>query len=113
MGGVLRADVAWAQWDAMVHAANGVLGSRDDAAECATQALVQVLERPPVEVLNPEAFMVTIARRRAIDHVRSQARYRKAAMRSAPADLAIADIAEAVCEREQAAWVDELARRRL
>lgn len=60
----------------MVAAARRVLGDGDVAAECASEAIAQVLARRPTGVLIAEAYMVTIAKRRAIDHVRASSRAR-------------------------------------
>ncbi|MFN2539381.1 MAG: RNA polymerase sigma factor [Mycobacteriales bacterium] len=113
MVGTLSATQAWCQWDAMVSAAYGVLHDRDEATECATQAIVQVLERRPADVENAEAFMVTVAKRRAVDRIRAHARERHAMSRVVRDDLAAADVADAVCDQHEAAWVDQYARTRL
>lgn len=114
MPGELTVDEAWAHWDAMVAAARSVLRNRDAATECAMQAVVQVLEKRPVAVANPEAFLVTVAKRRAVDAVRRDVRARRAMLRAGALEqLVELDVAEGVCDRLEAAWLDATARHAL
>ena len=101
-------------WPAMVRVARSVLGSRHNAEECAAAALAQVVTRRPRDVGNYEAFMVTIAKRRAIDMLRAQdrARHREARL-VASTTLTVDDIAEAITSRAEAQWADATARQLL
>lgn len=108
---VLEADVVWAHWRPMVRAAYSVLGDRDDAVEAASEALAQVVARPPSGVRNPEAFLVTIAKRRAIDQLRALSSDRRRALLVGRSHAQTeVDVAEAVVDQHEAAWVDETAR---
>lgn len=109
--GPLNAELVWPYWRAMVRSAYGVLGSRDEAEDCAAEALTQILERPPLGVRNPEAFLVTVARRRAIDHRRASRSARKRVLRAGVAHaIDEADVAVAVADQREAAWADQQAR---
>ena len=104
----------WDHWDAMVRAARSVLGERDAAGDCAAEAMTQFLEKSPNDVLNLEAFLVTVSKRRAVDRIRQAKRERSRQMRVALATAAdVADVAEAVVHRRHAEWVDAHARRLL
>jgi DNA-directed RNA polymerase specialized sigma24 family protein len=101
-------------WRAMVRVARSVLGSRDEAEECAGAAMVQVLERQPAGVRSLEAYMVTVAKRRALDRLRILHRSRRRdLLLAAQSGVGIADIAEDVVARDEARWMDEQARQRL
>lgn len=101
----------WEHWDAMVCAARGVLGAQDGARDCAAEAMAQYLERHPADVANLEAFMVTIAKRRAVDQIRREERSRRREVKvGAQFALDVRDVAEDVVARAEAKWVDETAR---
>jgi DNA-directed RNA polymerase specialized sigma24 family protein len=101
-------------WRSMVRVAHSVLGSRPEAEECAASAIVQVLERQPAEVDNLEAFLVTVAKRRALDSLRALDRSRRRDARLAgQLDTSVADVAEAVVARAEARWMQAEARTRL
>jgi RNA polymerase sigma factor (sigma-70 family) len=98
----------------MVLAARPVVGTLDEARDCASQAIVQYLEQDRRDVANLEAFMVTIAKRRAIDHVRARERARVRDDRYAhEVVLSAPDVAEDVATRAEARWADREARRLL
>lgn len=103
-----------AHWGPMVRVAHSVLGSWDEAEECAAQALAQVAERQPANIRNLEAFLVTIARRRALDRYRTIERNRRrdSALASREAAWAV-DVAEDVVARHAARWLEMEAQRRL
>jgi DNA-directed RNA polymerase specialized sigma24 family protein len=104
----------WDHWGAMVLAARPVVGTLDEARDCASQAIVQYLEQDRREVANLEAFMVTIAKRRAIDLVRARERARLRDERYGhEAVLSAPDLAEDVATRAEALWADREARRLL
>lgn len=104
----------WDHWAAMVLAARPVVGTLDEARDCASQAIVQYLEQDPGDVANLEAFMVTIAKRRAIDVARARARARVRDERFAhEVSLTAPDVAEDIAARAEAFWADEQARRLL
>jgi DNA-directed RNA polymerase specialized sigma24 family protein len=99
------------QWGPMVRAARGVTGNREEAEECAAQALLQVLERQPADVANLQAFMVTVAKRRGLDRLRMLERIRIRDSRlEGLAEHSIADVAENVVARAEACWIDQQAR---
>jgi RNA polymerase sigma factor (sigma-70 family) len=98
----------------MVLAARPVVGTLDEARDCASQAIVQYLEQDRRDVANLEAFMVTIAKRRAIDLVRARDRARVRDERYAhEVVLSAPDVAEDVATRAEALWADREARRLL
>lgn len=97
----------WDHWDAMVSASRNVLGCDDEALDCAAEAITQVLERRPTDVANLEAFMVTVAKRRAIDRLRARQRARRRdQLLAGQAALDAADVADDVAARAEARWVD-------
>ncbi|MDP9183750.1 MAG: sigma-70 family RNA polymerase sigma factor [Actinomycetota bacterium] len=103
-----------AHWPAMVGVAHAVLGSVDDAEECAAAALVQVLAQAPANVQNHEAYLVTVAKRRAFDMRRAQHRAQRRDARLALLDdRTVADLAEDVVAKAEAAWADATAQRLL
>jgi DNA-directed RNA polymerase specialized sigma24 family protein len=117
-GGEVTADVdVFAEhWGAMVRSARGVLGCAEDSEDCAGQALGQVCAQDTRDVANMEAYLVTIAKRRAIDSLRQADRARRLTARVAnlSSDSSICpDIADAVARRDEARWITEEARRRL
>ena len=104
----------WDHWGAMVLAARPVVGTLDEARDCASQAIVQYFEQDRRDVANLEAFMVTIAKRRAIDHVRGRERARLRDDRYGhELTLTAPDVAEDIATRAEAVWADHEARRLL
>lgn len=104
----------WEHWEAMVCAARGILGAQDGARDCAAEAMAQYLERHPEDVANLEAFMVTIAKRRAVDLIRRDERSRRREVKvGAQFALDVRDVAEDVVARAEAKWVDQTARKLL
>jgi len=104
----------WDHWNAMVLAARPVVDSIDDARDCASEALTQYLEHHPDEVRNLEAFLVTVAKRRALDLTRADVRARRRDARFANVVSNDApDVAEEIVARAEASWVDAEARRLL
>jgi RNA polymerase sigma factor (sigma-70 family) len=100
-------------WRAMVVAARQVVGSVEDAQDCAGEAIAQFLERRP-DVLNLEAFLVTAAKRRAVDRVRARSRAQVREERVARQLAAsLPDVAEEIASRSEASWADAEARRLL
>jgi RNA polymerase sigma factor (sigma-70 family) len=100
----------WNHWDAMVSASRNVLGCDDEALDCAAEAMTQVLERRPTDVANLEAFMVTVAKRRAIDRLRARQRARRRdQLLAGQVALEAPDVAEDVASRAEARWADERA----
>jgi DNA-directed RNA polymerase specialized sigma24 family protein len=98
----------------MVLAARPVVGTLDEARDCASEALVQYLEHDPGDVQNLEAFMVTIAKRRAIDHARARTRARLRDNRFAhEVSLTTPDVAEDIAARAEAFWADQQAQQLL
>lgn len=101
-------------WRPMVRVARGVLGSPDEAEECAAAAILQVLGREPDAIENMEAFMVTVAKRRAVDRQRALSRaHRRDARLAAQSAVTSSDIAEGVVQREAARWISAEAARLL
>jgi RNA polymerase sigma-70 factor (ECF subfamily) len=99
-------------WPAMVRACERVVASREDAEDCASEALVAALRRGGLgDVRNEEAWLVSVAKRKAIDVVRGDVRGRKRAARIAgehPIDAA--DAAEAVLDQAEARWLAQQSR---
>jgi RNA polymerase sigma factor (sigma-70 family) len=101
----------WDHWGAMVLAARPLVGSLDEARDCASEAVLQYLERQPQDVANLEAFMVTVAKRRAIDHTRASERARiRDARFAGESAVSAPDLAEDIAARAEALWADEQAR---
>ena len=101
-------------WNAMVRTAHGVLGSREEAEECAGQALLQVCEQNIANVTNLEAHMVTVAKRRAIDRRRHLERCRRRDLLLAGQErLESHDIADDVARQHEAVWMANEAQRLL
>src|SRR4051794_23897510 len=94
-------------WSTLVRVTQGLVDSREDAEECASAAVLQFLERPRGSVDNEQAFLVTVAKRRAVDRTRAQARGRVRDGRVAGQQhVEAVDIAEDVAARAEARWVD-------
>lgn len=100
-----------AYWHSMVRVCEGVLGSRDDAEDCASEALATVLDGAGLDgVENPEAFLVTIARRRATDVLRKRVRNRTRLLRLAGrCEVSTPDVAESVADEAEARWLSRRA----
>jgi RNA polymerase sigma factor (sigma-70 family) len=109
-----NADDLALHWNAMVRSARGVLGSRAEAEDCAGQAMLQVCEQNLDLVVNLEAYMVTVAKRRAIDRRRHLERGRHRDQRLAAQErTSCDDHAEDVARRSEARWMAEQAERLL
>ena len=94
----------------MVRAARGVLGTADEAPDCAAEAITQFLERHPTDVENLEAYLVAMSKRRAVDRIRrAQRARRRELIVGAQEALHVADLAEDVASRAEARWVAEQA----
>ena len=110
----VMAEELLAQWDAMVRAAWRILGSDAEAEDCAAQALAQAYEQMPPDVANVQAYLVTMAKRRALDRLRSLERARRRDVRLlAREDAAAVDVAEDVASRAEAVWISAEAARLL
>lgn len=98
-------------WPAMVRVCQRTLGSREDAEDCAATALLGVVQRGGLEnVENNEAWMVSIAKRRAVDVLRARVREQGRAVRlAAEHEIEAADVAELIVERAEARWLKETA----
>lgn len=98
-------------WPAMVRVCQRTLGNREEAEDCASAALLGVVQRGGLDgVDSGEAWMVSIAKRRAADVLRSRARDERRAERlAAKHDLVIADVAEHIVERAEAGWLSQAA----
>jgi DNA-directed RNA polymerase specialized sigma24 family protein len=98
----------------MVHAASPVVRSREDARDCAAEALTQFLESHPEVVRDAHALLTTISKRRAFDQVRAETYARRLVARLAREGPSVTpDVADDVVARAEAVWVDEEARRLL
>lgn len=101
----------WSYWEAMVRAADRIVGDSDEASDCAAEALTQFLEKPPREIGNLEALLVSMSKRRAIDSIRRAERARRKELRASAQQLiAVTDVAETVTGRAEAIWMEEQAR---
>jgi DNA-directed RNA polymerase specialized sigma24 family protein len=101
-------------WAAMVRAAESIVGSRQDAEDCAAACHAELCEKPPLRADNLEALLVTVAKRRAVDLVRTRCAERRRDGRLASrASLTEHDVAEEVVNRAEARWFDSAARRTL
>jgi RNA polymerase sigma factor (sigma-70 family) len=91
----------------MVGACERVLRSREEAEDCASEALLAVLQRGGLEgVRNEEAWLVRIAKRRAADAVRRDVRGRRRAVRlAARAAVLPAREDEEVLDQAEARWL--------
>lgn len=98
-------------WPVMVGVCERVLRCREEAEDCASQALLDVLQAGGLRgVRNEEAWLVRIAKRRAMDAVRRDVRDRRRAARLAGrAELQASDIAEAVLDQAEAQWLSRMA----
>lgn len=112
---VMQRDELMSTWPAMVRVCQGVLRNREDAEDCAAEALVSVLrDDRHAGAGSAEAYMVTVARRRAVDFVRRRARERRRDDRlAAVAQLNDVDVAEAVADQAEAQWLAKQAQHSL
>jgi RNA polymerase sigma factor (sigma-70 family) len=101
-----------AHWPAMVRVCESTLGSREDAEDCAATALLGVVQRGGLsEVANGEAWMVAVARRRAVDVLRGRDRERRRGERLAAHTAGVTPVvAEHVADRAEAQWLASVAR---
>jgi RNA polymerase sigma factor (sigma-70 family) len=96
----------FASWQAMVRVCERVLGSRDDAEDCASEALLQAFADGLDDVENVEAWLVAIAKRRATDVLRRRVRHRRQLIRLASrCDVSDADHADRVADEAEARWL--------
>jgi RNA polymerase sigma factor (sigma-70 family) len=101
-------------WGKLVRVTRSLVDSREDAEDCASAAVLQLLERGSDGIDNTQAFLVTVAKRRAADKTRFQARARLRDGRlAAQQPPGAADVAEDVTARAEARWVDEVAQQQL
>ena len=99
-----------AHWHTMVRACRGMLDTPEDAEDCASRALLQVLSTPGEAPRHPEAYLIQVARRRAADQLRMQVRARRRALRLAHhADEQVVDIAESIVDKAEARWLEDVA----
>lgn len=80
-----------------------MLGNHDEARETVADVLAQVLAKPPTRVRNAEAFLVTMAKRRAIDQLRATRSDRRRLLTIGGGSiLPEADVADLVAYRQEA-----------
>jgi len=103
----------FAVWQSLVRVCEPILCSRDDAEDCASDALVSALAGPNA-VANREAWLVTVAKRRAVDQLRQRIRSRTRAVRLVGQHEQYGpDIAEDVADNHEARWLSREAPRLL
>lgn len=96
----------FAAWGAMVRVCERVLGSREDAEDCASEALLQAFADGIDDVENVEAWLVKIAKCRATDMLRRRVRTRRQLIRLASrCEVSDADPAERVADESEARWL--------
>lgn len=92
-------------WHAVVSSCLSLVDSREDAEDCASAAFVALLERhqPPA---SSEAFLVAVARRRAVDETRRKAwqRHKVERLRAAVHPEG-SDLSDGVVNRDEARWL--------
>lgn len=99
-----------ASWQAMVRVCERVLGSRDDAEDCASEALLQAFADGLDDVENVEAWLVTLAKRRANDMLRRRVRSRRQLIRLASrCEVSDPDHADRVADEAEARWLSDRA----
>lgn len=98
-------------WRAMVGACERVLGDREEAEDCASEALLAALRDGGLDgIQNLEAWLVRIAKRRAYDAVRRDVRGRTRAKRlAARANEHVADLTESILDQAEARWLAQAA----
>lgn len=100
----------FASWQAMVRVCDNVLGSRDDAEDCASDALVQAFTDGMHDVENVEAWLVAVAKRRALDEIRRRVRTRRQLIRLASrCETTDPDPSERVADESEARWLAQRA----
>ena len=94
-----------ALWKSMVRVCEPILASRDDAEDCASEALLTALDGAGLSgVANAEAWLVTVAKRRAMDQLRRRVRHRSR-LASVVEDDHAPDVAEGVADASEARWL--------
>lgn len=100
----------FASWQAMVRVCDRVLESRDDAEDCASDALLQAFADGMDDVENVEAWLVSVAKKRAFDVLRRRVRTRRQLLRLASRhDVSDPDPAERVADEAEARWLSQRA----
>src|SRR3954471_12799191 len=73
-----EAERLFVHWDAMVRASQRVLGSTEDAEDCAAEALLAALRNPESgNVVHIRSWLGAVAKRRAVDVLRAKTRDRR------------------------------------
>ena len=100
-----------ALWQSMVRVCEPILDCRDDAEDCASDALVCGLAATDLTAVdNHEAWFVTVAKRRALDQLRHRTRNRSRLARLAGHDEQRApDVADHVADASEARWLSKRA----
>lgn len=100
-----------ALWFSMVRVCESILSSREDAEDCASEALMDAMSYAgPAPVGNREAWCVSVAKRRAVDHLRHRIRSRARAQRLlGHGEFHVPDVAEAVADASEARWLSRQA----
>ena len=91
----------------LIRLARGLVDDPGDAEACVQEALTRCVTFPGLDEANVAAFLVATTRRLCVDHHRGHARTSRVAARLSGRAVAEPGPDELVCDRAEAAWVNE------